>query len=142
MVLVCVVEPAPRFLGKAVYTVSVQRDFVAQHFLIGADWGDESNVHSHDYRLELRLLGKELDEHGFLVDIVGVEKQLDLEVERYVGATLNDLDDFEGINPSLEHFSQILCSRFGEHFRDLGLSSVEVRLWESETAWASYRLEF
>lgn len=124
------------------FTLSIQRDFIAQHYLIGGDWGAENNLHSHDYRLEVHLQGKELDEHGFLVDIIRVEELIALEIEKYESTTLNEIPEFEGLNPSLEHFSKILCSGLGERFRNLGLSSVEVRLWESEAAWASYRLEF
>jgi 6-pyruvoyltetrahydropterin/6-carboxytetrahydropterin synthase len=29
------------------YTVTITRDFVAQHFLIGGDWGAENQWHSH-----------------------------------------------------------------------------------------------
>ncbi|MEZ4656751.1 MAG: 6-carboxytetrahydropterin synthase [Caldilineaceae bacterium] len=39
------------------YTLAVQRDFVAQHFLIGGDWGPENQWHSHHYRLEVQLQG-------------------------------------------------------------------------------------
>ena len=29
------------------YTVSVKRDFIARHFLIGGDWGRENEPHAH-----------------------------------------------------------------------------------------------
>ena len=63
------------------YTLAVQRDFVAQHFLIGGDWGSENEWHSHHYRLEVVLEGAELDEHGYLVDIVDVEGNLEATVD-------------------------------------------------------------
>ena len=65
------------------YTLAVKRDFVAQHYLIGGDWGAENEWHSHHYALELQLQGKELDQHGYLVDIVDVEQHLDAVVARY-----------------------------------------------------------
>ena len=67
------------------YTLAVQRDFIAFHYLIGGDWGDENKPHSHDYRVELRLEGSTLDKHGYLVDIVDVEHHLDALVEAYRG---------------------------------------------------------
>lgn len=124
------------------FTLSVQRDFKTQHYLVGGDWGAENSLHSHDYRLELHLQGEELDQHGYLVDIVEIEHLLDQELENYQDATLNDLAEFDGLNPSLEHFSQILCSSLARHIRTEQLVSIEVRLWEDEIAWASYRLEF
>ena len=46
------------------YTVTITRDFVAQHFLIGGDWGAENQWHSHHYKAEVRLEGATLDQHG------------------------------------------------------------------------------
>ncbi len=83
------------------YTVAVKRDFVAQHFLIGGDWGAENNLHSHHYALELRLEGDRLDRHGYLVDIVEIEHALTELVNHYRDHTLNDLPEFAGLNPSI-----------------------------------------
>ena len=91
------------------YTLAVQRDFVAQHFLIGGDWGAENQWHSHHYRLEVVLEGAELDRHGYLVDIVDVESNLEAIVDHYRDKTLNELPEFEGLNPSIEHFTRIVC---------------------------------
>ena len=65
------------------YTLGVRRDFIARHFLIGGDWGPENFPNSHHYILELQLEGRELDQHGYLVDIVDVEKHLDEIVDYY-----------------------------------------------------------
>ena len=86
------------------YTLAVQRDFVGQHFLIGGDWGAENQWHSHHYRLEFQLEGAQLDQHGYLVDIVHVEELLEGLVRRYRDKTLNDLPEFDGLNPSIEAF--------------------------------------
>ena len=69
--------------NKSAYVVAVQRNFVARHFLFGGDWGPENNIHSHHYRVEARLEGNELDQHGYLVDIVEIESLLDGLVTRY-----------------------------------------------------------
>ncbi len=96
------------------YTVAVKRDFVAQHFLIGGDWGAENEKHSHHYVVELRLHGASLDQHGYLVDIVDIEHHLDSLVDYYRDKTLNDLPEFAALNPSIEHFARILCQILGE----------------------------
>jgi 6-pyruvoyltetrahydropterin/6-carboxytetrahydropterin synthase len=86
------------------YTLAVQRDFVAQHFLIGGDWGAENFWHSHHYRLELILEGTSLTPQGYLVDIVAVETQLEALVSRYKDKTLNALPELPAFNsprPSL-----------------------------------------
>ncbi len=124
------------------FTLGIIRKFESQHYLIGGNWGAENAPHSHDYQLELMIEGKNLDEHGFLLDIVDVNKQLDEVLDQYMGSTLNLLPDFEGINPSLEHFARIICSDLANKIRTENLISISAKLWESESAWASFRLEF
>ena len=123
------------------YTLAVRRDFVAQHALIGGDWGAENLPHSHHYALELQLEGAVLDQHGFLVDIVEVERVLTGLLAGYRDHLLNDLPEFAGLNPSLEAFSRILCVALGKSLRLENSPSLKVVLWENETAWASYRLD-
>lgn len=123
------------------YTVAVKRNFVAQHFLIGGNWGAENEKHSHHYVVELQLHGESLDQHGYLVDIVDIEANLDKIVAHYRDRTLNDLVEFAGLNPSIEHFCRIICHALAEQIRATNLSALTVKIWENEIAWASYRLE-
>ena len=122
------------------YTVAVKRELVAQHFLIGGDWGAENDKHSHFYRVELQLSGETLDSHGFLVDIVDIERQLDEVIAGYCDRTLNDLPAFEGLNPSIEHFSRILCRDLSERIQASNLNQVAVQVWENDIAWARFQL--
>lgn len=121
------------------HSVAVSRDFVAQHYLIGGDWGAENERHSHHYRVELVLEGATLDEHGYLVDIVDIETHLEALVAYYRDKTLNELPEFKGLNPSIEHFSRILCQALAERIQSPNLSAITVRLWENEIAWAAFR---
>ena len=123
------------------YKVAVKRDFIAQHYLIGGDWGAENFLHSHHYVLELQLEGAELDRHGYLVDIVDIETQLNAVVGTYRDQTLNDLPAFAGLNPSIEHFSRIFCHELNQRILAPNLKAMQVVLWENDIAWASYRLE-
>lgn len=122
------------------YTLAVKRDFVAQHFLIGGDWGAENFWHSHHYQVEVQLEGTELDQHGYMVDIVDVERNLTAIVDYYRDKTLNELPEFAGLNPSIEHFTRILCTTLAERIKAANLQAVVVRIWENEIAWAAYRL--
>lgn len=121
------------------YKVAVKRDFVSQHYLIGGDWGAENEKHSHHYQVEVRLEGATLDRHGYLVDIVDIEHHLEALVGYYRDKTLNDLPEFAGLNPSIEHFSQIFCQTLAGRIRSENLSAMEVVIWENDIAWASYR---
>ncbi|MBX7213489.1 MAG: 6-carboxytetrahydropterin synthase [Thermoflexales bacterium] len=120
------------------YSVSVQRKFIAQHALIGGDWGAENDVHAHAYVLELTLSGPRLDQHGYLVDILDIERALDAQIARYANRVLNDLPEFAGLNPSLERFARFLCERLAGAIRADTLSAMTVKLWENDIAWAAY----
>ncbi|MBP1703712.1 MAG: 6-pyruvoyl-tetrahydropterin synthase, partial [Chloroflexi bacterium] len=61
-------------------------------------------------------------------------------VARYRDHILNDLPEFEGLNPSIEHLSRILCQTMAAQIRAKNLNAVTVKLWENEIAWAAYRL--
>ena len=123
------------------YTLGVRRDFIARHFLIGGDWGPENSPNSHHYVLELQLEGKELDQHGYLVDIVDVEKHLDEIINYYKEQILNDKPEFTGLNPSIEHFTRILATALSERIKAKNITTLKVVLGENDSAWASYRVQ-
>lgn len=122
------------------YTLAVKRDFVARHYLFGGDWGAENDLHSHHYQVEVQLEGRTLDKHGYLVDIVAVEAHLEELMAYYRDQTLNDLPEFAGLNPSIEHFARILGQSLGGRIPE-PLSAVTVKIWENDIAWAAYREE-
>ena len=119
------------------YRLAISRDFIAQHYLIGGDWGAENFKHSHSYRVEVLLRGAALNQHGYLVDIVELESALTEIITRFSDHTLNDLEPFAGLNPSLERFAKVfyedLCAKLV-----LQNLSVTVKLWESGRDWAAY----
>lgn len=120
------------------YTVSVSRDFIARHYLTGGDWGDENEPHSHHYVVQVRIEAETLDEHGYLVDIVDIETALDTIVSGFRDTMLNDKQEFSGLNPSLEHFSRIICEKLLAAIKPPAPGSFTVKLWENDTCWASY----
>ncbi|MEJ5226294.1 MAG: 6-carboxytetrahydropterin synthase [Anaerolineales bacterium] len=122
------------------YTLAVKRHFIARHYLIGGDWGPENYPNSHHYVLELQLTGASLDQHGYLLDIVDVEHHLDAAVARYKEQMLNDLPEFAGLNPSIEHFARILAVQLSAAIRAANVTALTVRLWENDIAWVAYTI--
>ncbi|MEN8781151.1 MAG: 6-carboxytetrahydropterin synthase [Desulfobacterales bacterium] len=127
--------------SKESYAVAVRREFAALHYLIGGDWGAENELHEHQYLVEIRLEGTQLDQHGYLIDIDVVTAALEAQVDRYRGQTLNSLPEFAGLNPSLEHLARIMGVSLAAAI-DTRLQVLTVRIWENEFAWAEYRKEF
>jgi 6-pyruvoyltetrahydropterin/6-carboxytetrahydropterin synthase len=54
---------------------------------------------------------------------------------------LNDKPEFEGLNPSIEHFSQILATSLSERIKSENITTLKVLLWENDSAWATYELK-
>jgi 6-pyruvoyltetrahydropterin/6-carboxytetrahydropterin synthase len=55
--------------------------------------------------------------------------------------TLNEIPEFEGLNPSLEHFARIFCQALSSRIESPNLSAITVKMWEDESAWAAFRQE-
>ena len=56
-------------------------------------------------------------------------------VGRYRDKTLNDLAEFDGLNPSIEHFCRIVANSFSDGLNAANISAVTARIWENEIAW-------
>ncbi len=121
------------------YKLAVKKDFIAQHFLVGGDWGSENHKHSHHYYLEIQLKGQSLDSHGFVVDIVKINNYLEKLISHYRDRTLNDLAEFKDLNPSIENLARISYQALCQPVKETGIASLKIRVWEDDIAWVSYR---
>lgn len=119
------------------YAVTVTREFISQHWLTVPDPGPEGELHSHQFMTELTIEGPELNEFGYLVDIDRVNEVLDELEARYRDATLNNLGEFEGLNPSVERLATQFVDRVVPVLPADRLDRVTVKIWEDETAAAT-----
>jgi 6-pyruvoyltetrahydropterin/6-carboxytetrahydropterin synthase len=124
------------------YRVSVQKDFIAQHYLVGGDWGEENSPHAHHYVLELILAAENLDQHGYLVDILDIENAIDKSISYFRNSMLNELEEFSGLNPSLEHFCRIIWEKVISMITPPSRGSLIIKLWENDFCWASYQHDY
>ncbi len=123
------------------YSLGLNRNFRARHFLIGGDWGAENQPHHHDYRLEVVLRGEALDAHGCLLAPVDLERHLGTRLDRYRGIMRNDLPEFQGLNPSLEHSARFFARALASRLNAADLRRLEVRLWEDGQACTAHRMD-
>lgn len=131
-------DPPTAEPSTGTYRVAVERELIAQHYLTVPDPGPEGEVHSHHFTVAVRLAGPGLDEYGYLADIDALREALDGIEERYGDALLNDLPEFRGRNPSVEHFARIVGDRIAPTFADGPATELRVRVWEDDAAWASH----
>ena len=124
------------------YTVAIKQDLVAQHYLIGEASESEKRTHSHRYQVEVQLDGRALNEQGYLVDIDEIDSLLKEVLVRYEDKTLNDLPEFKGLNPSIEHLARTICHHLSDRLKAPNVNALTVRVWETANAWGLYRQDF
>lgn len=123
------------------FAAGVKRKLQARHFLTG-DFGDETVPHSHPYDVEAVGYTDKLDENGFSINIALLEEILEQTLAKIDDRLLNDLPYFKGKQPSLENLCLYLRNELIAGMAESGNGlpeELEIRIWESDTAWASTR---
>ena len=80
----------------------------------------------------------ELDQHGYLVDIVDLGNAVSAVIAGFQEQTLNDLQPFQGLNPSLERFARIFYLALQDRLHNASMQLC-VKLWENSSDWAAYQ---
>ncbi len=121
------------------FEVTIEETFAAGHALRNYR-GKCENVHGHNYRCQVSIRGAKLDEIGLLVDFVELKKVVHSVLDRMDHQWLNEFPPFDVLNPSAENMAKYI---YDEVASGLGVAPgvrVEsVRLWETDTASATYR---
>ena len=124
------------------YRMTVEARFSAAHFLRNYP-GPCCQLHGHNYCVEARLAGTELDALGMLVDYTIVKRALTEAVEPFDHAYLNELPEFTEVNPTSENIARLLYTRVKERLlttQDLRrrVRLVEVIVYETEKQGVGY----
>jgi 6-pyruvoyltetrahydropterin/6-carboxytetrahydropterin synthase len=124
------------------YEIGIEAEFEAQHYLLG-DFGPETQLHKHHYRVRVTLAGEELAGDGTLYDIAQLQDWLRAILAELNDQMLNAVPGLQGVNPTVENVSRYLHECFTEKLRaERGaarITGVKVTIWESPTAFSSYR---
>lgn len=124
------------------FEVSVEETFAAGHALRGYK-GKCENLHGHNYRIRITIAGDELDGAGLLVDFTDLKRVLRAVIERLDHQYLNDVEPFTTVNPSAEnmarYFYEEVTAGLDGSLGDRGVRVGEVKVWETDTATATYR---
>ena len=121
------------------FEVTIEETFAAGHALRNYR-GKCENVHGHNYRCQVTLEGADLDAIGLLVDFVELKRVVHATLDRMDHQWLNDLPPFDRLNPSAENMARYIYEQVsgGLSARE-GVRVAGVRLWETDTASATYR---
>jgi 6-pyruvoyltetrahydropterin/6-carboxytetrahydropterin synthase len=125
------------------FEVSVEETFAAGHALRNYR-GKCENVHGHNYRVRVTIGGADLDSAGLLVDFVEIKRVLRAIIEKLDHQFLNDIEPFDKLNPTAENMARYFHEEITEHLdsgaRENPVRVSEVKIWETDTATATYRL--
>lgn len=120
------------------YSVTLARALVAQHYLTVPDPGPEGELHSHTFTIEATLSGPALDEHGYLVDIDELEAAMDATAAIFRDQTLNEMPAFEGKNPSAERLARQFGARLLEQLDPEQATELQITVQEDDVATVGY----
>jgi 6-pyruvoyltetrahydropterin/6-carboxytetrahydropterin synthase len=120
------------------YEVGTAADVRAFHVMPGME-GPEGELHSHDYRIEVRVETDELDERGMVCDLDVLDAALAGVVEHVREANLDIIrpDDAEAV--TVEVFARWAHDTLSQAVGVGGGEVLQVRVWESPVAFAGYR---
>ena len=119
------------------YEVKIVTQFAAAHRLENFNGKCES-LHGHNWKVEVFLIGKNLDGAGLLMDFGVVKARTKQVLEEIDHKYLNELAAFQDRNPSSENLASYLYERLGAIFNGDGVKVRRVDVWESDTSCASY----
>jgi 6-pyruvoyltetrahydropterin/6-carboxytetrahydropterin synthase len=119
------------------YELKIITEFSAAHNLRNFRGKCEA-LHGHNWKVEVVLSGKNLDESGVVLDfaeVKGATSEIMSEIDhRY----LNDLPFFTENNPSSENIARYIFHRLQEKIDNDRVRIRRVSAWESQDACASY----
>ncbi len=120
------------------FEVTIEQTFAAGHALRNYR-GKCENVHGHNYRCQVTVEGRELDQIGLLVDFVTLKKALQTVIDRLDHQWLNDFPPFDVLNPSAENIAKYIYEEVNRDLQGDAVRLACVRLWETDTSSATYR---
>ena len=99
--------------------------------------------YSHRYVVDLTLSAETFDKNGFSVDIALLEEVLESILRELDSVLLNELPFFKDRQASVENTAffvhDLVFARLAEKgFNRVAIGASEVKIWESDSAWASY----
>lgn len=118
------------------YELTLRGEFAAAHQIRLHD-GTMEPLHGHNWRVEVELSAKSLDNIGIVADFVMLERRLKDVLARYHNCSLNDHVDFAELNPTTEHVAQSIAIHFGDGLpKEVNLERV--RVWETSNCAAAF----
>ncbi len=119
------------------YELKVVTQFAAAHQLTMVGSKCE-NMHGHNWKIEVYVMGDKTDDAGVLVDFGIVKKHVREIMSMLDHKYLNDLDYFQQSQPSSENIAYFVATELQKRMDSPAVSVSRVTAWESDDAGATY----
>ena len=97
------------------------------------------NLHGHNWKIEICVAGKTLNNTGVLVDFGELKQHVSEIMTRLDHKFLNELDYFNDDNPpSSENIARYIANSLQTLLNNSKIKVARVTAWESEDACATY----
>jgi 6-pyruvoyltetrahydropterin/6-carboxytetrahydropterin synthase len=119
------------------YELKVITRFAAAHRLtmVGAKC---ENMHGHNWKIEVVLVGDRLNAAGVLMDFGDIKARVRDIIGRLDHQFLNELPIFAGCQPSSERIALFVADQLQQALDVPAVRVSRVSAWESEDACATY----
>ena len=122
------------------YTLKVVTDFAAAHALRGYR-GECSQLHGHNWKVEVEVVASSLDEVGMGIDFKTIKSMAKEALNRLDHRHLNEVAPFDDINPTAENIAAYLYRQLSNGLNGPRTRVGAVTLWETERACVRYTEE-
>ncbi len=119
------------------YTLKVITDFAAAHSLRNYP-GDCSQLHGHNWKIEVEVTATTLDNIGIGVDFKQIRKQTNAVCDRLDHTHLNEISPFNEINPTAENIAAYIYTELAKKLNDGTTQVTAITVWETERACVRY----
>ena len=119
------------------YELKIITEFSAAHNLRNFRGKCEA-LHGHNWKVEVVLSGKNLDDSGVVLDFAEIKAATSEIMSEIDHRYLNDLPFFVENNPSSENIARYIFHRLQQKIDNDRVRIRRVTAWESQDACASY----
>lgn len=119
------------------YELVLRTQFSAAHQLRHYH-GKCEQLHGHNWDIEIVLTKNKLSPLGMVIDFVEAKKIIEQTTGRLDHTYLNNLKEFQRLNPTTENLAGLIFKDLKVKFRKKRIKVTRVGVWESPRAGAYY----
>lgn len=119
------------------YRLKITDQFAAGHCL-PLYKGQCERMHGHNFRVDVEVVGDELDEGGLLLDFAELKKILAAILDPLDHTVLNEIEPFDTLAPSSENLAKYIYDSLDQKISSDRVGVLAVTVWESDKACATY----